>query len=85
MEKKKKKKKTRRAKVTDSGLEGFVDWTNPRVSELAEEEEAKMSSLVYDFSMTMHKRAANAQGETAPISEVLGRNHPKLSGPSEEA
>ena len=32
--KKKKKKKTWQKKATSVGVEGFVDWTNPGVSEL---------------------------------------------------
>ena len=58
---------------------------NPGVSDSVEEEEAEISSLVYGFGATKRNRAASAQGEIATGSEVLGRKHPKLSGPSEEA
>ena len=37
------------------GLEGFVDWTNPGVSELAKDEEAEISGLVSGFSARMRK------------------------------
>ena len=67
------------------GLEGFVEWTNPGVSKSAEKEEAEMSGLVSGFAARMSKRAASAQGEIAPSFEALGRKHPKLSGPDEEA
>ena len=71
--KKKKKKKTEHAKAVGVGMEGFMDWMNPRVSESAEEEEAEMSGLVSGFIARKCKRAASAQGETAPGFEVLGR------------
>ena len=41
-------------KAVGEGLEGFVDWTDPIVSESAE-----MSSLAARFSTRMHKRATN--------------------------
>ena len=62
-----------------------MDWTNPGVSESAEEEEAKMFGLVSDFAARMRKRVASAQGVTAPDVEVLGRKGPKLTGLDEEA
>ena len=44
--KRKKKKKIGQSKAADMGLEGFMDWTNPGVNELAEEEEeVEMSCL----------------------------------------
>ena len=42
-------------KAVNVGLEGFVDWTNLGVSELAEEEEAEMSGLVSSFVARMRK------------------------------
>ena len=68
----KKKKKSGQAKAAGEGLEGFVDWTNPAVSQSAKERETKMSSLVIGFTMWMHKRAANAQKGTTLGLEVLG-------------
>ena len=53
-------------------------------SEPAEESEHDMSSLTAGFAMWMHKRAASAQGETTPCSEVLGGKRPKRSGLNEE-
>ena len=61
---KKKKKKFGQTKVADEGLEGFVDWTNPAVSESAEERKVEMSGLIVGFVRRMHKRAANGQEET---------------------
>ena len=85
MTERKKKKKTKQSKATDIGLEGFVDWTNPEVNELTEEEEAEMSYLVSSFAARMCKRVANAQGLTAPGAEVSGGKRPKLVGLDEEA
>ena len=48
------------------GLEGFVDWTNPRVSE-STKEEAEMSGLVSGFATMMRKRVASSQGLNAPL------------------
>ena len=62
-----------------------MDWMNPGVSELAEEEEAEMSCLVSDFAARMRKRVSNAQGLIAPGSEVPSGKHPKLTGLDEEA
>ena len=62
-----------------------MDWTNPRVSESTEEEEAKMSGLVSDFAVRMCKRAASAQGLIAPDTEVPSGKRPKLTGLDEEA
>ena len=39
------------------GLEGFVDWTDPIASELAEEGKDDMSSLAVGFVTWMCKRA----------------------------
>ena len=44
-----------------------------------------MSSLAIGFVAPMCKRAASAQGETTPGSEVSGGKHPKRFGPDEEA
>ena len=54
------KKNSRQAKATDEGLEGFVDWTNPAVSQSIEEREVEMFGLVAVFAIQMRKRAANA-------------------------
>ena len=55
--KKKKKKKTWQKKATSVGVEGFVDWTNPGVSESVEEVE--ISGLVSSFASRMRKRATS--------------------------
>ena len=47
-----------------------MDWTNPVVSESAEESEVEMYGLIAGFSMRMHKRAANAQEEATLGLEV---------------
>ena len=57
---------------------------NPGVSELTEEDEVEMFGLVSRFSARMRKRAASAQGETAPSFEVHGGKRPKLFGSDEE-
>ena len=62
-----------------------MDWTNPRISESAEEEEAKMFGLVSSFSTKMRKRAARAQGETNLNTEASGGKRPQLIGLDEEA
>ena len=49
----KKKKKSGQAKAIGEGLEGFVEWTNLVVSQLAEEREAEMSDLVVEFAIRM--------------------------------
>ena len=46
-----------------------MDWTNPAVSESAEEREVEMSGLIVRFVRRMHKRAANGQEETHPASK----------------
>ena len=51
-----------------------MDWMNPRVSELAEEEEAEMSGLVSSFAARMHKRATSAQGVTALALKYLAES-----------
>ena len=43
-----------------------------------------MSSLTTRFSARMHKRAADAHGETTPRSEGLGDKRPRWSGLEEE-
>ena len=65
-----KKKKSRHAKATDEGLEGFVDWTNSTVSQLAKEREVEMFGLVVGFAIWMCKRVANSQEGTIPGFEV---------------
>ena len=52
---KKNKKNTRRVKAASEGLEGLMDWTNLRVSELTKEREAEMSSLAVGFAARMCK------------------------------
>ena len=79
-----KKKKFRQVKAAGEGLEGFVDWTNPVVSESTEEREAEMSGLVAGFAMRMRKCAANAQEETTPDLEVLGGKRFRLFGFNKE-
>ena len=69
---KKKKKKTGQTKVVGMGLEGFVDWTYPTVSQSAEEREVEMSSLVAGFFARMGKCVASAQGETTLSFEGSG-------------
>ena len=66
----KKKKKFRQEKAVDEELEGFVNWTNPVVSQLVKEREAEMSGLVSGFAIRMHKRATNSQEGTTPGLEV---------------
>ena len=56
----KKKKKSRQVKAVDEGLEGFVDWTNMKISQSTEEREVEMTGLVVGFSIQIRKRAANA-------------------------
>ena len=79
-----KKKKSGQAKVVDEGLEGFVDLTNPTVSESTEERESEMSGLVTGFAMSRRKRAANAQEETTLGLKVLGGKRSKPSRFDEE-
>ena len=80
----KKKKKIEQEKAVGAELEGFVDWTNPGVSESDEEEKTEMSGLVSGFAVWMRKRAASAQVD-APSSEVQVGKRPKLLGPNEKA
>ena len=61
-----------------------MDWTDPTISELAEEREVETSSLAAGFATRMRKRAANAQGETTPCSEGPDDKCFKQSGPAEE-
>ena len=58
---------------------------DPIVSDLAEEREDNMSSLVARFSTSMRKWSASAQRETTPNSEVSEGKRPKRFGPDEEA
>ena len=44
-----------------------------------------MFGLVSSFSARIQKRAARAQGETTPNSELTGEKRPKLSSLDEEA
>ena len=57
---KKKKKKVGQVKAAGKVLEGFVDLTNPGISESDKEEEDEMSDLVFGFAMRMHKLVASA-------------------------
>ena len=81
------------------GLEGIVDRVNPSLliretqgdrpthqigSELVEESEHDVASLVAGFFAWMHERAVSAQGETTPGSRVLDGKCPKRSGLNEE-
>ena len=68
----KKKKKFEKVKVVGEGMEGFIEWTNPEVSQSVEERDAEMFGLVAGFAIRMHKRAANAREGTTPDLEVLG-------------
>ena len=61
-----------------------MDWTDPTVSESAEEREAEMSSLAAGFVARMCKRAANTQGEATPGFEGPDDKRYKQSGPAEE-
>ena len=85
--KKKKKKKKKKAKkgghtkAAGVGLEGFMDWTDPTASELADEKEDDMSNLVTGFTTRMRERATSSQGETTPGFEVPDDKCPKLSSP----
>ena len=81
---KKKKRKTEHDKVFGAGLEGFVYFTNSIVSESAKERKVEMSSLVVGFATWVHKRAASAEGEATPGSEVLDGKCFKQSGLIEE-
>ena len=56
---KKKKKKVERVKDSSEGLEGFVDWTDLKVSESAEEREAEISILVVGFGEAPSEAAAD--------------------------
>ena len=80
----KKKKKSGQAKAASEGLEGFMEWTNPAVSQSAEEKEVEMSGLVAGFTMRMCKRAANAQEGTTLGLEVLGGKRSRPSRFDEE-
>ena len=71
-------------KVAGTRLEGFVDLVDPIASDPAEEMEDNMSSLAAGFAARMCKKAANAQGDTTPSSEVFGGKFSRLSGPNEE-
>ena len=70
--------------VVGAGLEGFMDWVDPN-ADPAEERENDMSSLAGGFFALMRKRAASAQGEITPSSEVSGEKHPKRSDLDKEA
>ena len=72
-------------KAASIGLESFVDWVDPISCELAEKREDDMFSLVVGFATRMRKRATSDQRETTSVSEGLGGNCPKRSGPNEEA
>ena len=72
-------------KAIDEGLEGFVDWTNSKISKSDEKEEVEMFGLFSGFAARMRKQAASAQGEISPSAEAYGEKHPKLIGSDEEA
>ena len=57
--------------VTSVGLEGFVDGVDPNASDLAEEREDNMSSLIAGFSLQMCKWAATAQGKLSLAVKYL--------------
>ena len=62
-----------------------MDWTDPTVSELVEEREAKMSSIAARFAVQMRKQATNAQGKATPGSEGPNNKDSRQSGLEEEA
>ena len=62
-----------------------MDWADLNTSDLVEKMKDDMSNLATGFAARMHKRAASAQGETTPGSEVSGEKRPKRFGPDEEA
>ena len=80
----KKKKKFGQAKAADKGLEGYIDCTNPTVSQSIEKREIEMFGLVAGFSIWMPKQAVIAQEGTTPGLEVLGDKRPKPSKFEEE-
>ena len=81
----KKKKKKGKIIAAGAGLEGFVDWRDPNVSQPAEKREDDMSSLATGFSGQIHKRVASAQRETTLGSKLSYGKRPKRSSPDEEA
>ena len=64
--------KERKDKGCGTRLEGFMDLVDPMASDLTEEMEDDMSSLVAGFAAQMCKRVANAQWDTTPSSQVFG-------------
>ena len=80
----KKKNKSEQTKAAGEGLKGFVDWTNPAVSQSTEEREAEMSGLVVGFAIRMRKRVVKAQKGTTPDLKVPGNKRPRLSRSKEE-
>ena len=81
----KKKKKKGKIITVGAGLEDFVDWVDPNISDSTKEREADMSNLAAEFVAQMRKRAASSQRETTPGSEVSSEKLPKRSGLDEEA
>ena len=61
-----------------------MDWTDPKISESAEEREAEMSSLAVGFVVRMHKKVANARGEATPSSEGPDDKRSRQSDPKVE-
>ena len=61
-----------------------MDWTNPTVSESAEEMEDDMLDLVVGFIARMCKRASSSPGETIPGFKVTDGKRSKRSGPDGE-
>ena len=62
-----------------------MDLVDPKASDLDEEREDNMSSLVVGFPVRMLKRAMSAQGETTLGSKVFGRKRPKQFSPDKKA
>ena len=67
-------------KAVGEGLKGFVDLTDPNVSESAE-----MSCLIARFATRMRKRATNTQGEATHGSDGSDGKHSRWSSSEEEA
>ena len=71
---KKKKKKKGKIIIAGAGLEGFVDWVDPNVSDPTKEMEDDMSSLATGFVDRMRKRAASAQGELLLVLKYMAKS-----------
>ena len=77
-------KKSGQVKAFGKGLEGFVDWMNPKVSQSTEEREAKMFGLIARFAIRMRKQAVDAQEGTTPDLKVLSSKRSRPSRFDEE-